>query len=81
MAYDATKTRVSGRGGDMGRALGGESLLSGGSERTEIFNRFATTISGQHITTITPFTKSAAASGGYYITVLDLSPYDPFATS
>ena len=33
------------------------------------------TISGHHITTVSPSTKSTTtASGGYYITVLDLSP-------
>ena len=95
MAYDAAKSRVSGGSGDMGRVLGGESLVSGG-----VGGRFvsrsapdtidgneaaaqrlrerrysnASTISGQHITTVTPSTKSANASGGYYITVLDLSP-------
>ena len=35
----------------------------------------ASTFSGQHITTVSPSTKSTTtASGGYYITVLDLSP-------
>ena len=35
----------------------------------------ASTISGHHITTVSPSTRSATtASGGYYITVLDLSP-------
>ena len=34
----------------------------------------ASTISGHHITTVAPSTKSTTASGGYYITVLDLSP-------
>ena len=33
------------------------------------------TISGHHITTVSPSTRLATtASGGYYITVLDLSP-------
>jgi hypothetical protein len=34
----------------------------------------ASTISGHHITTVAPSTKLTTASGGYYVTVLDLSP-------
>lgn len=90
MAYDAAKSRVSGGDmGRVGESLvsGGGRFVSrsapdtsegdeGASQRMRE-RRFsnASTISSHHITTVAPSTASTSiASGGYYITVIDLSP-------
>ena len=89
MAYDAAKSRVSGevgrvsRGGEGGGRFVSRSAPDAAPESDEDVpqtlreRRFsnASSISGYHVTTVAPFTKSSiTASGGYYITVVDLSP-------